>query len=99
MKALRFEEKELWADAARAWRAALSELETMKGALVSAMHHEFRARAIGAQQRVDELMGAIQPLHKVEAAAEAEAKPAHERDPGAVTKLDAGETQGDTGAR
>jgi hypothetical protein len=93
MRALRFEESEDWAAARDAWHEALAALKEVKGTLVYGMEHEFHARAIAADSRADEPMGQVQPLHKVEALAKADDQPT------AVHNLEAGETQGDTGAR
>ena len=99
MKALRFEEKQDWPAARDAWNATLDALKSMQGGLVQAMHHEFSARARSADVLSDEPMGNVQPTHIVEGLVKDDGKSLTERDPGAVSHLDAGPTQGDTGAR
>jgi hypothetical protein len=92
MKALRLEENEDWGNARDAWHRALGGLEALEGSVVAAMRHEFLARARSAGDRADEPPD--QPAFKTEALTEKPADP----DPGAAAHLDAGETQGKSGA-
>lgn len=98
MRALRLAESELWAEAAEAWReviAFVAAIGETKGKFVAAMEHEFKAQYAAAVRRADEAMTFVQPLYKVEGAVSSGPEAAE----GAAKQLDAGPTQGDTGAR
>jgi hypothetical protein len=99
MKALRLEENEDWLAASVAWHDAIDALKLQGGPFIKILHSEFEARALAAQSRADEPMAAVQSLDKVETRAKTDEKSDAERTPSAVTHLDAGPTQGDTGAR
>lgn len=94
MRALRLEESDLWAEASDAWCEVVQQAKEAKGLLVTAMRAEFGARYAAALRRADEGMAFVLPLFRVE-----ENVKNPEVAESAVKPLDAGPTQGSTGAK
>lgn len=66
MKAIRFEEKERWADAADAWRQTLGAMAKLAGTVIEATRAECQARLAAAERRVGELMETAMSAPKIE---------------------------------